>query len=58
MNIVLKDANGRLLQSYWQDGKEGVNQFIIDEEDLPKGLLYYQLNSKYGSITKKMLRLE
>jgi len=39
-------------------GKAGRNQIQLNELDLPAGFIYYQLNTKYGTKSKKMLRVE
>ncbi len=56
--LVLRDETGRVLQVMKQEGKAGSNQFQIRELDLPSGFIYYQLATKFGMKSKKMLRIE
>ena len=58
IELILRDETGRVLRVMKEAGKAGVNQIQLNELDLPAGFIYYQLNTKYGTKAKKMLRLE
>jgi len=58
IELILRDEAGRVLRVIKQDGKAGPNQIQLSELDLPAGFIYYQLNTKFGTKSKKMLRIE
>ena len=55
--LVLRDEAGRVVDILHQEGKAGKNQFQLQESALPKGFIYYQLITKFGDKSRKMLRL-
>ncbi len=60
-NITLQviDANGKIVVNTIAFAQKGYNQLIIDQHQLnAAGIYYYQLNTSYGVITKKMILLE
>jgi len=58
IELILRDEAGRVLRVIKEVGKAGRNQIQLNELDLPAGFIYYQLNTKYGTKSKKMLRIE
>ncbi len=56
--LTLKDKTGRLLRVIKEERAAGEQVVILQNLDLPKGVIYYQLYTKFGARTKKMLRLE
>jgi len=58
IELILRDETGRVLRVIKEAGKAGRNQIQLNELDLPAGFIYYQLNTKYGTKAKKMLRVE
>ena len=56
--LLLRDEAGRIIQTIYQDGKAGENEIQIREKNLPTGFIYYQLTTKFGSKSRKMLRLK
>ena len=58
IELILRDETGRVLRVIKEAGKAGSNQIQLDELDVPAGFIYYQLNTKYGTKSKKMLRIE
>lgn len=55
IKMTVYDTNGKVVISSFANGKKGINEIQISAEDLPSGLLYYQLETEHGSITKKMI---
>ena len=58
VTLILRDEVGRLLKEIKVQKAAGLNNLKINSADLPTGLIYYQLNTKYGTQTKKMLKIE
>ncbi len=58
VTLILRDEMGRLLKEIKAEKAAGLNNLKINSADLPTGLIYYQLNTKYGTQTKKMLKIE
>ena len=56
--LILRDEAGRVLQTIRQAGITGKNQFQLNELDLPAGFIYYQLITKFGTKSKKMLSVK
>ena len=56
--LVLRDEAGRVLQVIQQDGKAGLNDIQLKELTLPAGFIYYQLTTRFGTKSKKMLQLK
>ena len=57
VQLVLRDEAGRILKSLKEDRKAGYNVIQLDKEELTNGFIYYQLSSKFGTKTKKMVKL-
>ena len=54
--LVVYDVSGKVLYAASQDFAKGHQQWTLDRSQLANtGLLYYQLQSDFGSFTKKML---
>jgi len=56
--LTLRDEMGRLLKEIKADKAAGFNSIQLTNDDLPKGLIYYQISTKFGTQTKKMLNIE
>lgn len=57
ITLILKDESGEIITQYEEEGKEGFNAFTVSGKNVPKGLIYYEISSKYGTYSKKMLHL-
>jgi hypothetical protein len=55
--LTLRDETGRILNTYKDFRKAGYNSIELSKEASMTGLIYYQLSTKFGVKTKKMLRL-
>jgi len=53
-NIV--NINGQLMESKTQDGHEGLNTIIIDNDDLPDGIMYYKIDYNGHQSIHKMIK--
>jgi len=58
IELIFRDEAGRVLRTIKEDRKAGYNTFDFDKKDFAKGLIFYQLDTKFGSQNRKMLRLE
>jgi len=56
--LTLRDEVGRLIQEVKANKTAGLQSFTVNSADLPKGLIYYQISSRFGTQTRKMLRVE
>jgi len=56
--LTLRDEVGRLIKEVKAYKTAGLQSFSVNSADLPKGLIYYQISSPFGTQTKKMLRVE
>ena len=56
--LTLRDEVGRLIQEVKANKTAGLQSFTVNSSDLPKGLIYYQISSRFGTQTRKMLRIE
>lgn len=57
VKLTLTNEAGQVVKVYQETGKSGFNSFIISGGDVPKGLIYYLLETDSGTMTKKMLHL-
>lgn len=55
--LTLTDESGKLIKVYNGSGKKGFNSFIIQGNEMPKGLIYYKMETDFGVVSKKMLHL-
>ncbi|MEM1119957.1 MAG: hypothetical protein AAGJ18_05875, partial [Bacteroidota bacterium] len=58
VELILRDETGRVLRTIKADKQAGYNTIEINQADLTNGFIYYQLNSKFGSKARKMLKLK
>lgn len=59
ITLQVIDASGKVVLNTITSAQKGYNQVSISKDDLSAaGVYYYQLNSSYGVITKKMILLE
>ncbi len=58
IELVFRDEAGRVLRTIKEDRKAGYNSFDFNKKDFSRGLIFYQLDTKFGSQNRKMLRLE
>ena len=59
-NVELRifDLSGRILTSIQNDFNEGLQTLTIDKKDFnATGVFYYQLQTEFGMLTKKMVRV-
>jgi len=58
VRLILRNEAGSVLQVIKEEGKAGYNTIDLKDIDLPRGFIYYQLTTKFGTKAKKMIRLE
>ena len=58
IELILRDEAGRIIQVIKQDGEAGYNEIQINNLEGASGFIYYQLNSKFGAASKKMIYLK
>ncbi len=58
VELILRDEAGRVIQVIKQDGKAGYNVIQLNELETAPGFIYYQLITKFGTKSKKMIRVE
>ena len=58
VTFVLRDAAGRLLLQETQDAAAGDNFWTVSKAKLPSGLIYYTIETAFGTDTKRMLLTE
>lgn len=57
VTLTLTDEEGTVLKTLKEDGKKGFNTFSLEGKEIEKGLIYFKIESSFGSETKKMLHL-
>ncbi len=55
--LTLTDESGQQIKVYNGAGEKGFNSFTVQGKDVPKGLIFYKLETDFGEVTKKMLHL-
>jgi len=55
--LTLTDESGQIIKVFNGNGQKGFNSFTIQGNEMPKGLIYYKLETDFGEVTKKMLHL-
>ncbi len=59
VTMRITDVTGKLVRMYNQDGVKGYNQFKVNRSDISgAGVLYYTIETKDFSATKKMIVVE
>ena len=59
VTMRITDVTGKLVRMYNQDGAKGYNQFKVNRGDVSgAGVLYYTIETKDFSATKKMIIVE
>ena len=58
VELTLMDEMGRTLRTIKTNKAAGIQSIDIKSADLPSGLIYYQISTKYGTQTRKMLHIE
>ncbi len=58
VQLNIRDELGRIIKTYKADYVKGFNAIQIKHEEINSGVNYYQLSTKFGSKTKKMLKLK
>ncbi|MEM6319147.1 MAG: SdrD B-like domain-containing protein [Bacteroidota bacterium] len=58
VTLTVRDEVGRLVKMQTGTHDAGMQNIQLDNTELPTGLLYYQLETAFGTQTKKMLRVE
>ena len=56
--IRIFDPAGQILKEIKGDYTRGYNEVIVDRSALTPGILYYELQSQFGKITKRMILIE
>ena len=56
--LILRDETGRILKTIKDLRAAGKNQIILKDLPSHKGFIYYQLNTKFGSKTMKMIQVK
>jgi len=57
IEFIVRDETGRILRTLEEERKAGYNTIQIEKAGLINGFMYYQIATKYGTKSKKMLRL-
>lgn len=57
IELVFRDESNRILKIIKEHRKAGKHTFLLDKHHLTNGIIFYQLSTKFGAKTKKMLRL-
>lgn len=57
VTLTLTNEDGQVLKVLKNSGKKGFNAFTIAGNEVSKGLIYYKLETEFGTETKKMLHL-
>jgi len=57
VTLTLTSESGQVLKVLKNTGKKGFNAFNIAGNEVAKGLIYYKLETEYGTETRKMLHL-
>ena len=55
--LTLTDEAGQVIKVLKETAQKGFNAFTIAGSEMPKGLIYYKLETDFGTETKKMLHL-
>jgi hypothetical protein len=58
VELLIMDMQGRIIQQQQNTFEPGLQQFIINANDLQSGTYYYQIKSALGVQTKKMTLIE
>lgn len=58
VGLRIYDPSGRVLHNIYRHFAAGMHQLLFDRSQLVPGVLYYELRTKYGSETKRMILLE
>lgn len=59
VELKVFNLSGKLLTSVQRDFEEGLQTLIIDKKDIDvTGVFYYQLQTAFGTLTKKMVRVQ
>ncbi len=56
--LTITDMTGKIITTFRQNGVKGKNQFEIDSNQLPAGVLYYTLEADGSIATKRMVVLD
>jgi len=57
VTLTITDEAGQVLKVLKETAQKGFNAFTIAGSEMPKGLIYYKLETDFGTETKKMLHL-
>jgi len=57
IQLILRDEMGRIIYTLKDSHPKGYNTINLDKKHLTNGFIYYQLTSKFGTKSKKMLKL-
>ena len=57
ITLTLTNEAGQVIKVLKNTGTKGFNAFRLVGSEVPKGLIYYQLETEFGTATKKMLHL-
>lgn len=57
VTLTLTNEAGTILKVVKEEGKEGFNSFTLEGKDVEKGLIYFKIETDYGTQTKQMLHL-
>lgn len=58
VGLRIFDPAGRVLHNIYQHFDQGSQRLVFDRSQLVTGVLYYELKTKYGSETKRMILLD
>jgi len=58
VSLTILDERGQLLKVIKKTKMAGYQTINLADTDLPKGLIFYQLQTRFGTQTRKMLRIE
>jgi len=57
IQLILRDEVGRIIHTVKDKRPQGLNTIKLEKKHLTNGFIYYQLTSKFGTKSKKMLKL-
>ena len=56
--LTILDMNGKVIRELENNFQKGFNEITVDFENLPKGILYYRLETAFGTQMQKMMHLD
>jgi len=57
VTLELSDVEGSLLKSLKIDGEKGVNEWVLRDQNLPSGVIFYRIIAEDWSASRKMIQV-